>query len=263
MNRKRVHEILEATSPHDRASRLVGALIATLITLSVVVVTLETVETLSAWYGAFFRGFEAAVVAVFTVEYGLRLWACTVDERFAHPIWGRLRFAFTFLPIVDLMAILPFYLPALLPVDLMFLRVLRLLRLARLLKMARYSEAFVCIRNVVKEQKEELLVAFFVIFVLLVFASGGLYLAEHEAQPKAFPNMVAAMWWSLVTLSTVGYGDIYPVTPAGKVIAGGLVLLGVGMFALPASILASGFVHEYQRKRGRRDTCPHCGKELP
>jgi len=260
--RRRVFEILEAAMPDDLPSRVFDCFIMTLISLNVVAVMLETVESLYNRYYALFWGFEVFSIAVFTVEYALRLWACTADERFGHPVMGRLRFALTPLALVDLVAILPFYLPMFFSFDLRFIRALRLFRVFRTLKMGRYSEALKLVGDVLKETKEELLTTVFVITILLVITSTLMFFAEHEAQPQAFSNAFDAMWWGVVTLTTVGYGDVYPVTPWGKLLGAAVAILGIGMFALPAGILASGFAEELRKRRKKHVICPHCGKAI-
>lgn len=204
-------------------------------------------------------------MSVFTIEYILRLWTCTADDRFRSPIKGRIRFAATPLALVDLMAILPFYLEIIMLIralDLRFIRALRLFRLFRLFKMGRYSEALKTLGNVLKQKKEELFITVFAILILLITASSLMYFVEKDAQPEAFSSILAAMWWGVSTLTTVGYGDIYPITAIGKFLGALIALLGIGMFALPAGILASGFAEEMQKKRGKRRICPHCGKDI-
>ena len=164
--------------------------------------------------------------------------------------------------IFDLIAILPFYLPMIMLIDLRFVRVLRLFRLLRVFKLGRYSESLRTLANVLKRKKEELFITIFVVMILLIIASSLMYFIENEAQPEIFSSIPSAMWWGVATLTTVGYGDAYPVTPVGKLLGAVIALLGIGMFALPTGILGSGFVEEMQRKREKRKICPNCGKEI-
>ena len=259
--RRRAFEILGMATADDTPSRLFGVFIMALITLNVLVVILETEESLSAAFGTFFDTFEILSVAVFTGEYVLRLWTCTLDEKYEHPILGRLRFALSPLALVDLMAILPFYLP-LLFVDLRFLRALRLFRLFRLFKMARYTETLRIFGNVLKAKKEDLIIILFAVSIVLVFASSLMYLVEHDAQPKVFSSIPSAIWWGIVTLTTIGYGDIYPVTPLGRLFGGIIAISSIGLFALPAGVLASGFSEGLQSARVHRRNCPYCGSDI-
>ncbi|MBU6999207.1 MAG: ion transporter [Theionarchaea archaeon] len=263
MIKTRLYQILEVASENDPLSRLFDVFIMALIFLNVLAVVLETVESIFAVYESVFYAFEVFSVIVFTVEYVLRLWVCTASKKGAHPLTDRLRFMAKPMSLIDLVAILPFYLPVVFPMDPRFLRALRLFRLFRLFKMGRYSESLLTLGNVLKAKKEEIVVTFFVISLMLVFASSTIYYVEHDAQPEAFSSIPAAMWWGVATLTTVGYGDVYPITPVGKFLGAVIALLGIGMFALPAGILASGFAEELQKKHslGRR-ICPHCGRDL-
>jgi len=263
--KQRVYEILDVAQPGDIPSKIFNVAIMTLIAANVAAVILETVEGLARPYKIYFDRFELFSVAIFSIEYGLRLWSCTWSDQFKKPIAGRFRFALTPLALVDLFAVLPFYLPRILPIDLRFIRALRLFRLFRLFKAARYSQSLKSLASVFRSKKEELLITLFAVAILLVIASSLMYFAENQAQPKKFTSIPAAMWWGVATLTTVGYGDIYPVTIAGKVLGGFVAILGIGLFALPAGILGSGFVEEFQARRKRKDAevvCPHCGNRL-
>jgi voltage-gated potassium channel len=269
--KERVHAILENTREGDQVSRVVNIVLMVIIVASVISVVLETVPALDRDYRREFHLFEAATVIVFTVEYVLRLWSCTVSPQYRHPLMGRLRFAVTPMALVDLVAILPFYLPLAFPLDMRIVRILRLFRLLRLLKLARYSETLMGLRDVVRSKREELMLAFAFAMALLLVAASVLYFVEHEAQPEAFSSIPAAMWWGIATLTTVGYGDVYPVTGLGRICGGMVAIVGVGLFALPAGILASGLSEHMERQRQKaRDeeaatakTCPHCGEPLP
>ena len=259
--KNRIFEILETSAAAGLYGRVFTVFIMALISLNVIAVMLETVGTLSSEYESAFHNFEIFSVVVFTIEYVLRLWTCTIDNRFRHPVLGRLRFAVTAFALVDLLAIVPFYLPMLISFDLRFVRVLRLFRLFRLFKIGRYSESLRIVGNVLKSKKEEIAIAVFVALILLILASSLMYFVEHDDQPEAFPSIPATMWWGVTTLTTVGYGDVHPVTAEGKLIGTIVAVLGIGLFALPAGILASGFAEEMQKRRGIRRICPHCGKD--
>jgi voltage-gated potassium channel len=260
--KRRFYEILEVASPGDKPSRIFDIFIITLIFLNVIAIILETIEKLSLQFSSFFRIFEIFSVIIFTLEYVSRVWSSTENPKYKKPVIGRIRFIFTPLLLVDLLAILPFYLPMLIPFDLRFLRAIRLIRLFRLFKMGRYSESMKLFGKVFKAKKEELFIAVFAVLILLTISSSLLYHVEHDAQPEAFSSIPSAMWWGVATLATVGYGDVYPITPLGKFFGAIISLLGIGMFALPAGILSAGFVEEIRKRREGAKTCPHCGKEL-
>ncbi|MFH1013273.1 MAG: ion transporter [Thermoplasmatota archaeon] len=260
--KNRIFEIVQASSTDDLSHRAFEIFIMTLVLLNVFAVILETVDSLSSQFAYFFHIFDVFSVLVFTIEYLLRLWVCTIDERYKRPIKGRIRFATTPLAIVDILAILPFYLPMLIPFDLRFIRALRLFRLFRLFKIGRYSDAFRTLENIIKSKKEELLISVFSVMVLLVISSSMMYYVENEAQPDTFSSIPDAMWWGVSTLTTVGYGDVIPITTFGKIFGSIIALLGIGMFALPTGILASGFAEEIRKKGKGKQICPHCGKDI-
>lgn len=256
-----VHEILEPDRGGNRASRIFDLFMLTLITLNVLAIILETVPSIKKQLPHFFPAFEIFSVCVFSVELLLRLWCCNLAERYRHPVLGRLRFLFTPLPLIDLIAILPFYLPFF-GIDLRFARVLRLFRIFRLAKIGRYSRAMRTLGRVLVSRRAELILTLFILVVLLIFASSLMYYAERDVQPENFPSIPATMWWSVVTLTTVGYGDVYPVTHFGKVLAGIIAVLGIGLFALPNGIIAVAFIEQLQAKQKKSQVCPHCGKHL-
>ena len=249
----RVSDILEPESKGDIYCR--GFII-----LNVFAVALETVESLSENYSKLFKAFELFSMLVFSLEYVLRIWTCVVKEEYQHPLKGRLRYMVTPAAIIDLIVVLPFYLPFFINVDLRFLRLLRLLRLFALFKMARYSHSMHLLRGVLKDTREELLIVLGIVIGMLFFASGVIYLFEHQAQPEKFSSIFAAMWWAVSTMTTVGYGDVYPITTLGKVFGGFVSILGLGTFGLPVGIIAYGFVETLQKQKSRPVPCPHCGK---
>jgi voltage-gated potassium channel len=263
--RKRIYEIIDVV-PHAEGTNqkfdFFDVFLITLIILNVVAVFLETVQSLYVRYSSVFHAFDVFSVAVFTIEYLLRIWTCTLNPNYQRPVLGRIKFILTPLALIDLFAFLPFYLPLLLPFDLRFLRTFRLVRILRVLKIGRYSESLRLFGRVLNSRKAELLTSVFVIFILLIVSSSFLYQCEHKAQPEKFMNIIEALWWGVVTLTTVGYGDIYPITPLGKIAAGIISILGIGLFALPAGILSAGFIEEMRKKKATPKTCPHCGANL-
>lgn len=251
--RQRTAEVLEPDFTKDRVSRVVNVSLIVLISLNVLAITLESIDEIYARYQPAFRAFEVFSVAVFTIEYVVRVW-CSIDREGAKdrsPILGRIRYMLTPLALVDLIAILPFYLSFYVKIDLRFLRGLRLLRL---FKLSRYSPALSALLDVIRKESAALLAAIFVLLILLMISAGGIYVLENEIQPETFGSIPSAMWWAIVTLTTLGYGDVVPVTTGGKIFGGLIGLLGIGMIALPAAIMASGFadnIHARQRRYSR------------
>jgi len=245
--RRRVYDILEPREGENFLSLFFDHFMVILIVTNVIAIALESVQEIGAIYGAFFFWFELVSVAIFTVEYVLRVWSVTEAPRreFRNPVKGRLRFVMTPLAVIDLIAILPFYLAFLIPVDLRFLRVFRLLRL---FKLTRYSPALASVGAVLAEQRRQLGAALVIMVTLLVFSASVAYILERDAQPEKFASIPDAMWWAMATLTTVGFGDVTPVTPGGKIFGSILMILGVGMYALPAGILATGFAREFSKR---------------
>ncbi len=250
--KQHVRDVLEPASEGARASRAFDIFIISLISLNVLAVVLETVEGIHESADTFLFWFEVVSVAIFTVEYVLRIWSCTALAGFGAPLAGRLRYAIRPMMLVDLLAILPAYL-TMLPIDLRFMRALRLLRIVRLLRLNRYSVALRTLTQVLLAKKEELVITLMALLVLLLIASSLMYYAEHEAQPDAFSSIPAAMWWGVAALTTVGYGDVYPVTPLGRMLASFIAILGIGMFALPAGILGGGFAEQISKRPDKGD----------
>jgi len=265
--RRRLYEILEQAREGDRVSRVTDIALMVLILLNVVMVVFETVDWLYVRASVFFTTFNLVSVAIFSVEYVLRLWVCVESDEVGrqHPFWGRVRYAFTPLALVDLVAILPFYLP-LLGVDLRSARALRVLRILRLLKFARYSRGLRILLRVLQDRREELFAALGMLLALLVLSSSVVYYAERHAQPEAFSNIPETMWWAIATLTTVGYGDVYPITTLGRIFGAVVAVSGLLLLALPTGIVGAGFVEEFGRKRVAAQQalhhCPHCGEPL-
>lgn len=223
-----------------------GFLIA-LIGFNVLAFVLESIPEIG---GAFIPWFDALLyfsLVVFSLEYGLRLWVCREHDTglYSAPVKGRFRFALTPLQLLDLIVLLPVLLVPIGGVDLRFLRLIRLLWL---LKITRYLPAMASLGRVLKRERRTLAAVFSVMILMLFIASALVYLLEHERQPEAFGSILQAMWWAMATLTTVGYGDLVPITPLGKLLGVVIMMLGIGTFALPAGVLASAFAEERKRR---------------
>lgn len=256
MMQQRVARLLELRGEQGRASRVVNWLLIGLIGANLVTMVLESVEQCRLAAPGFFVWFEQISLAIFAVEYLLRLWSCTALPRFRGAVLGRLRFAMTPMALIDLVAILPLLLAG---VDLRAGRVLRLFRIFRVAKLARYSRTLHLFGRVFRSRAPELITVMLFVAAMLLLSASLLYFAEHDAQPEVFSSIPAALWWSIATLSTVGYGDVYPITALGRVIAGCVCVLGIGMFALPTGILGAAFAKELA---AAPRPCPHCGGKL-
>lgn len=264
--RHRLYEIIEKAEKGDRASTVFDSLIISLIILNVAAIIIGSFDTAGASLRLYLRAFEVVSVAVFTVEYVLRLCTSDYSMKGGNLLVSVLKYMASPMALIDLLAILPFYLPFLLPFDLRFLRVLRLTRLLRIFKLNRYSTSMRIIGKIIKERKEELLVTIFVTFLLLLIASSLMYYIEHDVQPETFPNILSSFWWAIATLTTIGYGDVYPHTDLGRLLSGIIAILGIGLVALPTGIISSGFISAIQERKRRSEEspkyCPYCGKRI-
>lgn len=263
--KRRIHEVLEVGHNEDWPSRVVDAFLLVLIIGNVAALVVGTDRRIHDAAPGFFLWFEVVSFCIFTVEYGLRLWACTAEPGYEHPVKGRLRYMLKPLMLGDVVAVSSFFIILAAPPDSdMNLGVLRALRLvSRVALLARYSPGLQALTLAVSSRRNELLAVVSVVGVLLVLASSLMYYVEQAAQPEEFSSIPAAMWWSIITVTTVGYGDVAPVTPLGRLLAGIIALLGIGIFALPAGILGSGFMEQVARRRQAIvHTCPNCGHDF-
>ncbi len=259
--KERVFRVIEKSQGSTIANRACELFLIALILLNITSVVISSFKGLPPQVTAFLYRFEIFSVVIFTIEYLLRLW--TSDLLYPGSKHPRLKYVFSIMAIIDLLAITPFYLPFLITCDLRFIRMLRLFRLLRIFKLNRYNDAMSIIGQVVAREKEKLLTTVLFTAIIILFSSSIMYYVESEAQPDKFPNIIASIWWAVATLTTVGYGDVYPVTALGKVLSGFIAILGIGLVALPTGIISSGFVVEMSNKQEKKKTvCPHCGKEI-
>lgn len=260
--KERTYEIIEKAKDGDKYSKYFDIIILFTIVLNSIAIVLESFSDLYSTFFYMFRILEVVSVIIFSIEYLLRVW--TSDITFPSSkgrIFSLLKYMVSFMALIDLFAILPFYLPMFISVDLRFLRMLRISRLLRILKINRYTKALGLITKVIKDKKDELIATIFIMCIMIMVSSTLMYYFETEIQPEAFPNIVAAFWWAIATLTTVGYGDIYPITAIGKLLASVIALLGIGLVALPTGIISSGFIQGITKKE-IGTICPHCGENI-
>lgn len=259
--RSRVQQLLHGVDRESRLSLIVHLILASAIVINVISVIFDSVQELADHFFLLFTVIEVVCTLIFTVEYILRVWSAPDDPRFEGR-WSRLRYMLTPMALIDLLAILPVLLWAFTTIDLRFIRIVRLLRL---LKFTRYSTGLELMMLVFRQQMGIFAAASAALACLLVFSAGAIYMAEHDAQPDAFGNLLEALYWSVITLATVGYGDVVPITPLGKFLASIISLTGIGIVAVPAGILASAFNIELRRRENtyrQRVTRQLLGKRL-
>ncbi|MBR3560979.1 MAG: ion transporter [Oscillospiraceae bacterium] len=245
--RQRLARVIEIGASEDRLSRGYDFLITGIILVNLTVSILCTFDELDAVYGAFFDAVEAVTVACFAVDYALRLIAAEYIYRKA-PAWRSVTaYALSFTGIIDLLSFLPYYLPVFFPAGAVAFRMFRVVRIFRLFRITAYYDSLNAIAEVIVSKKQQLLSSVFIIVVLMLGSSLCMYSVEHDAQPGVFANAFSGIWWSVSTLLTVGYGDIYPITTLGRALSTVITFLGVLMVAIPTGIISAGFVEQYNR----------------
>ncbi len=237
--------LLEALPRKSNAQHSVDTFLVVLILANVLAVILSSVQSLSEQYSAFFYAFEVFSVSVFTMELLARFWVYKLTLKSSSNS-SRWKFWQNPFIIIDVIAIAPFYLSFLMMLD---LRLLRLLRLFRVFKISPYFQSLRLLGSVIRQEFRPMLSAFAVILILMLFASAGIYLLERDGQPNTFGDLPSALWWVVVTLSTVGYGDAVPLTVLGRILGAVIMILGIGMVALPAGMLASRFSEVMHRQQ--------------
>lgn len=259
--RNLVYEVIEKGEYEDSLSRIFDIFFITLITLNVVSVFIETFSIPQRLVDAL-GVFEIVSVVIFSIEYLVRIW--TAPEKFRNCRSGtaRLKYIFSFMAMIDLLSIVPFYLPMIFTFDLRILWILKVFKLLRLFKFSRYIDALNYLLLVLKNKAIYFLSSFFILMILMIITSTLMYFVEHDAQPDVFENAFSGMWWSIVTFTTVGYGDLYPVTLAGKILGGIVSLLGIGLVAVPTGIITSGFMELHSADKEKLDEKSDLEKEL-
>jgi voltage-gated potassium channel len=288
--RRRLAIIFEDEEPRSALTRAFNLALTLLIVVNVSCVILESVESVRQHFGPAFDRFEKIATAIFAAEYVCRVWAC-VDFHSANyrdPVWGRVRYVRSFFALVDLLAVLPAILGFFDAAD---FRILRLLRLLRMLKLARHSTTFGVLFSVLREERQSIASLLFVLLLTVVVSGSLMFMLESEDQPAVFSSIPAAMWWAIETLTTVGYGDMVPVTVFGRIIGGAVSIVGIGTLALFSGLITVGFLDQLKIHREQhpkmavaisRETitvtkryegsagdseilpanCPHCGGTL-
>ncbi|MGA6136517.1 ion transporter [Acinetobacter dispersus] len=246
--RRFVYDNLHNDDYKSTVSTCVNYLLIALIIGNVAAVLLESVNEFYQLYKPYFDIFENLSIMIFSGEYLLRLWSI-VEEEPQEDAWKqRIRWMKSGGAIIDLLAILPAYLNFIVPIDLRFLRVLRLVRL---LKLTRYFVSLQILLRVIQREKGSFQAVIFILVIMIVMTASAIYVVENKAQPEAFSSIPQSMWWAVVTLTTVGYGDVTPVTNLGRILGAFITILGVGIAALPAGILASGLANELNLRNQR------------
>lgn len=240
--KKRIFDIIQIGYKGDLPSRIFDIFISVVIILNILAMTLSTFRTLEPAESVFVM-IEVVTVGIFCIEYVLRIWTADLLYPDKGPVMSRLRFLFSYDGVIDMLTILPFYFLS----GMIVFRMLRVVRIFRLFKINSQLDSFNIITSVLREKRNQIISSVFIILILMLASSIGMYSAEHNAQPEQFENAFSGIWWSISTLMTVGYGDIYPITVVGKIMAIFTAFLGVGVVAIPTGIISAGFVEQYQK----------------
>ena len=271
VTKKKVHGLLHPEIVGDKHwDKIINVFIIILIILNVIAVIVETVEPIRLQYKDFFYYFDLVSVIIFTIEYVLRVWSSNHEEQYKHSVWGRLKYMVSIGALIDLLAILPFFLHIFFGfgIDIREIRILRLVRVLRLFRLTAYTKSANMIKNVFRKRSNELALSFILALFLIIIASCIMYFAEHQAIPAGekeskFSSIPATLWWAVVSLTTTGYGDMYPITALGKVLASIIMLTSIAFFALPAGIITAGFIDEFRLNRVKKThKCPSCGEHI-
>jgi voltage-gated potassium channel len=252
IKRHKIYLLLEGSVHKSPLAKSINLFLIILILVNVIAIILESDKNIRSEYLQEFALFELFSVSIFTIEYFLRLWACVESFRFkgCSTFSARVRYIFSPIALIDLLAIAPFFIAMFFVVD---LRYLRLIRVLRLLKLSHYFQGFNIFITVIKKELKNIAAAIMVMMFLIVIAASLMYTLENEAQPEVFGNIMHSLWWAVVTMTTVGYGDVTPVTLLGKMVATFIMLIGVGLVALPAGMLAARFGEELRERKRNLD----------
>ena len=257
--KQKIVNLVEKGDHGYRLNRYFDYGILLLIGLNVIAIILETVPSIYAPNAKAFRVFDVISVVIFSIEYLLRIFVSDITHPSSSRIKSAGKFAISGYGLIDLIAIAPFYLPLLFPIDLRILRLLRFLRFARLFKIARYNKSLNILWHVIINKKVEFGIIGIGALIIIIISSTLIFFVEGDAQPDKFPSIAASFYWAVSTVTSLGYGDVYPVTNLGKALASIVSILGIGLVAVPTGLISSGF---YEMRKSESKQCPHCGKPI-
>ncbi len=247
----RIYNLIQDDDPDVLKINIFDSLIIFLIFLNIILVIIDTFNIPKS-IESIFDVIEVISITIFTIEYLLRVWTSDLIYPNKNKLWSRLKYIFSFMAIVDLLSILPFFIPFIIPIDLRTLRIFRLFRLVRLFKFNRYTSAFSNIMSVIKNKADQLISVSIAIFLLMIISSVMMFNLENSVQPDIFENAFSGFWWTLDTITSAGFNEIQPMTTIGKILSGVVSLLGVGFIAIPTGIISAGFVENTKEQRIER-----------
>jgi voltage-gated potassium channel len=260
-----VYNVIRDDDENDIVSTIFDSIIVLLIVINVLLLALDTFNEIRQHIEKFYKYIDFISIIVFSIEYGLRVWTAEYIFTSLPPNQSRIKYVFSPKALIDFIALLSFCLPLMSYSNFKLLRTIRLLRILNLLKLNRYSKSLLTLGKVIKAKSMQIVSSFFIVSVLIISTSLLMYYIENNAQPGSFDNAFSSLWWTIATLTTVGYGDIYPVTTLGKILGIFISLMGIGLIAIPTGIISAGFIEQLdggKKEAAKYNYCPHCGKEL-
>ena len=264
--KQKIYKIIRDDDKNDYKANIFDAIIISLVIINVIIIFLDTFKNIHKYIEPYYIIIDTVSIIVFTIEYVLRIWTSPLMYPDLTPFRARIKYITSAKAIIEFIALFSFYLPLFTYHNLKFIRIIRLFRILSLLKINRYSHALEDLGNVIKRKSLQLLSSIFIVGVLIIFSALLMYHIENDAQPESFNNAYSSLWWTIATLTTVGYGDIYPVTVLGKLLGIFISLLGIALIAIPTGIISAGFMErsreEKSKLREERNYCPYCGKKI-
>ena len=261
----KLFNLIRDDDENNFASTIFDSILIFLILLNVVIIIIDTFNNINVNIKKIFYYIEIVSIIIFSLEYIARVWTSVYIYPNKKSAIARLKYMFSFMAIIDLLAIIPFYLSLVFIIEnLLILRILRLLRFFRLFKLNHYTDAMTRIINVIKSKYYQLICSICIVLILILLSSVLMYYVEHDKQPEIFKNAFSGVWWAIVTVATVGYGDIYPVTVLGKLLGTFIAMLGICFLAVPTGIITAGFVEQISSKNNeeKKNYCSNCGIKI-
>jgi len=261
-----IYNTIRDDDKNDLKSNIFDAIIITLVVINVLIVFFDTFNNIHQYIEPYYIIIDTISIIVFTIEYCLRIWTAELMYPNISPAKARKKYIFSLKALIDIIALFSFYLPLFTSNNIRIIRIIRLFRILSLLKINRYSHALEDLLNVIKRKSIQLLSSIFIVGVLIIFSALLMYHIENDAQPESFDNAYSSLWWTIATLTTVGYGDIYPITILGKLLGIFISLLGIALIAIPTGIISAGFMEQSREEKSKlreeKNYCPYCGKKI-
>jgi voltage-gated potassium channel len=258
----RIYNVIRDDDENDLLSNIIDIIIVSSIFLNILLIILDTFSFFHGKHENILKRIELVLAIIFTIEYLIRIWTSVYIIPAIPAYKARLKYLLTFKGLIDIIALIPFYIALIFDTNFDFLKIIRLFRILSILKINRYTNSLSNVGKVIRNKSAQLISSMFVVSILIIFSSVLMYYIENEAQPEKFNNAFSGLWWAIATLTTVGYGDIYPITVIGKILGVLIAFLGIGLVAVPTGIISAGFVEQISEEKETKKYCPYCGKKI-